>query len=101
MLIQSKLKSYTLIKHVTDPFSIGSLILVVMTLVMGLASCASKGLPFSKATTMMRKLPGGLLLKMASTARAISCNLIPPLESTATSNVRGGREKKHTLDAGP
>ena len=67
---------------------------------MGLASFASKALPFSKATTMMRKLPGGLLLKIASTARAISCNLIPPPESTATSNVRGGREKKHTLDAG-
>ena len=67
---------------------------------MGLASCASKVLPFSKATTMMRKPPGGLLLKMASSARAISCNLIPPPESTATLNVRGGREEKHTVDTG-
>ena len=67
---------------------------------MGLASCASKALPFSKATTMIRKPPGGLLLKMASTARAISCNLIPPPESTATLNVRGGLEEKHTMENG-
>ena len=68
---------------------------------MGLASFASKALPFSKAITMMRKLPGGLLLKMASTARGISYNLIPPPESIAISNVRGGREKRHILEAGP
>ena len=67
---------------------------------MGLASCTSKALAFSKATTMTRKPPGGLSPKMASTARAISCNSIPPPESTASSNVRGAREAKHTMEAG-
>ena len=67
---------------------------------MGLASCASKARAFSKATTMIRKPPGGFSLKMASTARAISCNMIPHPESTALSNVRGGREEKHTMGAG-
>ena len=67
---------------------------------MGLASCTSKALASSKATTMIGKPPGGLLLKMASTAQAISCNSIPPPESTASSNVRGAREAKHTMDAG-
>ena len=54
---------------------------------MGLASCASKALAFSKATTTIRKPLSGRLLKMASTARATSCNLIPPPRSTATLNV--------------
>ena len=66
---------------------------------MGPASCASKALPCSKATTIIRKPPGGLLLKMASTARPISCDLIPPQESTATSNVRAGREEKDTMES--
>ena len=65
---------------------------------MGLASCASKALPFSKATTIIRKPPSGPLLKMASTARAISCVLIPPPESIATLNVRPGEEEKHRMD---
>ncbi len=54
---------------------------------MGLASCASKGLAFSKATTTIRKPLSGLLPKTASSALATLCDLIPPRKSTAISNV--------------
>lgn len=54
---------------------------------MGLASCASKAQPFSKAITTMRKPLSRLLRKTASTAPATSCSLIPPPKSTATLNV--------------
>ena len=67
---------------------------------MGLASCASKVLRFSRAIITIRKPPAGRSLMMASTARAISCGLILSRESIAILNVRGAREGRRILDAG-